>query len=108
VYVGISIFAGFPVVFLSMLERNSCMAPWSPAVLQSLWTGRRVWTIFYLETTVAIAAAVGLAMKLPFPPVEAILWSIPFDLVVLTIYARLLGRLGWCLQEQWASDRDSV
>jgi DNA-directed RNA polymerase subunit RPC12/RpoP len=107
-YVGISIFAGFPVVFLSMLERDSCMLPWSPAVLQSLWTGRRVWTIFYLETTVAITAAVGLTMELPFPPVEAILWTIPLDLVVMTVYARLLGRLGWCLQEQWESGWDSV
>jgi hypothetical protein len=107
-YVGISTVVGFPVIFLSMLERNSCMSPWSTAILNSLWTGRRVWTIFYLETTVGIAAAVVLTAGLPLPLVDAILWTIPFDLVVLVIYARLLGRLGWCLQAQWASDEDSV
>jgi uncharacterized CHY-type Zn-finger protein len=108
IYVAISILAGFPVVFLSMLERGSCMSPWSTAVLQSLWTGRRAWTIFYLETTAGVVAAAGLTVGLSPPLVNAILWTIPLDLVVLIVYARLLGRLGWCLQARWASDRDRV
>ena len=94
-YVGLSILAGFPVVFLSMLESDSCMSPWSTAILRSLWTGRRGWTIFYLETTVGIAAAVGLSIRLYPTMGNVIVWTIPFDLLILILYARLLGRLGW-------------
>jgi hypothetical protein len=98
VYVGISILVGFPVVFLSMLERDSCMSLGSTAILRSLWEGGRGWAIFYLETTLGIAAAVGLAMWLSPTLGDAIFWTIPFDLLILIVYARLLGRLGWYLQ----------
>jgi hypothetical protein len=98
VYIGISIFVGFPVVFLSMLERDSCMSPWSTAILRSLWSGRRGWAIFYLETTLGIAAAVGLTIWLSSAVGGAMVLTIPFDLLILILYARLLGRLGCCLQ----------
>ncbi len=97
-YVGVSIFVGFPVVFLSMLESGSRMSPWSTAILRSLRTGRRGWAIFYLETAVGMAAAVGLTMGLSPTPGDAIVLNIPFDLLILIVYARLLGRLGWYLQ----------
>jgi hypothetical protein len=97
-YVGISILVGFPVILLSMLESGSCMSPWSTAILRSLRTDRRGWAIFYLETAAGIAAAVGLTMGL-YPTLgDAIALTIPFDLLILIVYARLLGRLGWYLQ----------
>ena len=94
-YVGISIFVGFPVLFLSMLESNSCMSPWSTAILRSLWAGRRGWTVFYLQTAVGVAAAVGLTLGLSPALGGAIVLTLPFDLLILIVYARLLGRLGW-------------
>ena len=111
VYLGMTMLVGFPVLFLSMLERDSCVMPWSSAILKSLWTGRRAWTIFYLESTAGIAATIGLTLglsRLLGNVGDAILWTAPFDLVVLIFYARLLGRLGWCLESQWASETDSV
>jgi hypothetical protein len=97
-YLGISIVVGFPVIFLSMLERGSCIAPWSTAILRSLGTGCRGWTIFYLETALGIAAAVVLTLWISPTLGAATAWTIPFDLLILIIYGRLLGRLGWYLQ----------
>jgi uncharacterized protein YbaR (Trm112 family) len=94
-YVGISIFVGFPVALLSMLESGSCISPWSTAILRSLRTGCRGWVIFYLETGVGLAAAVGLTMGLQPALGDAIVLTVPFDLLILIVYARLLGRLGW-------------
>ena len=98
IYLGLSILVGFPVIFLSMLERGSCVSPWSTAILRSLGTGCRGWAIFYLETTLGVAAAVGLTILISPTLGAATAWTIPFDLLILIIYGRLLGRLGWYLQ----------
>ena len=91
----------FPIAFLSTLESDSPMKPFSIAVLRSLGTSRGRWTRFYLETTAILlltAALVSFVVRLlgiigGFTP------SICLALVAVLLYARLLGRLGWCTSQ---------
>ena len=86
----------FPIVLLSMLETDSPLNPFSPAVLRSLFGARWLWATFYLETALLLAGFWFLSMALCAAPLLA-LFVIPGLLVaLLLLYARLLGRLAWC------------
>jgi hypothetical protein len=60
-YVAPGLFFLFPVLLLSMLESNSCVAPYSWTVWRSLRTSKGPWCVVYGET-VLLAAAVALAV----------------------------------------------
>ena len=86
----------FPIVLLSMLETDSPLNPFSPAVLRSLLGARWLWGMFYLETALLVAGFGSLSTVLCTAPLLAF-FAIPVLLVaLLMIYARLLGRLAWC------------
>ncbi len=95
----------FPIVLLSMLETNSPLNPFSPAVLRSLLGARWLWAMFYLETALLLAGFWFLSTALCAAPLLAF-FVVPGLLVaLLMIYARLLGRLVWCCSGRSSAQR---
>ncbi len=93
------VYVAFPIIALAGLEADSWL-PMSPIIWRTLKTHWWAWAIFYLESALVLAAwsiigVVGAAV--------AGLWSVPVTTALLAavfiIYARLLGRLGWCLNQ---------
>jgi len=93
----ISLLLIFPISLLALLETNSPLNPYSLPVWRSLVTSWWAWGLFYVETTVLIAA-VGCLVVLAAThvPIAGIALAVPALLVAaLMIYFRLLGRLAW-------------
>jgi hypothetical protein len=86
----------FPLLLLSMLERNSPMMPFSPPVWQSVTRARQAWGLFYAIT---LPAAVAMCLLVQAAIVYAGVWgellTCLFFNVAWMIYCRLLGRLAW-------------
>ncbi|HUT93834.1 MAG TPA: hypothetical protein VMY37_30505 [Thermoguttaceae bacterium] len=95
-----------PVFILSTLEAGSPTAVVSWPVVRSFWTVWWGWLLFYVETGVLIAiwAVPTVAFFQPHPWVTSV-FSGPLLGAVMFIYARLIGRLAWCLGEY--GDRES-
>jgi len=86
----------FPVLLLSFLETNSPLNPLSLPVWRSLLTFWWVWGLFYVETTVLVAAVGFLAMlAATYVPALGMALAAPLLVAALMIYFRLLGRLAW-------------
>jgi len=86
----------FPILLLSMLETGSALNPASTPIWRSLLGARWAWGLFYLETTLLVAAGVALTAS---AFVWAGLWGVALAAPVLMagvlVYARLLGQLAW-------------
>jgi len=94
--VWISIVLVFPVSLLAMLETNSPLSPFSLPVWRSLLYAWWAWGLFYVETTVLIAALGGLGLLAAiYVPVMGMVLAAPLLVATLMIYFRLLGRLAW-------------
>ncbi len=94
----------FPVILLSMLEKNSLVAVISPAVCRTFWMATNGWLTFYFMTAMLLAAA-GIVVLTIFAADSRyglIAAAVALSLVWL-IYFRLLGRLAW-----YCTDRSAV
>lgn len=104
--VWISIVLVFPVSLLAMLETNSPLNPFSLPVWRSLLYAWWAWGLFYVETTVLVAALGGLALLAAiYVPVIGMVLAAPLLVATLMIYFRLLGRLAWRCGEGAARGR---
>jgi hypothetical protein len=96
----------FPIVLLSMLDRNSPVSPLGPTVWRSVLHGWRVWLGFYVTTLAAAAMAVGLAAA------AARYGGLVGGMAVAgamigagwIVYFRLLGRLAAFCAGHWDKD----
>jgi DNA-directed RNA polymerase subunit M/transcription elongation factor TFIIS len=95
--VSISLLLIFPISLLSLLETNSPLNPFSLPVWRSLVAFWWAWGLFYVETTVVVAAAGYLAMLAATRvPIAGIALAVPaLSVGALMVYFRLLGRLAW-------------
>lgn len=92
----LSAFAMFPVVFLSMLERGSVMAPYSSSILRSLRSSFAAWGLFYLLTGLLLVATGSLVSGLAaLLGGLGIALAMPAVVAAVLLYFRLLGRLAW-------------
>lgn len=86
----------FPIVWLSSLEADSTIFPFSVPILKSLgrlWWG---WLLFYAEAAVLLVFWPGLlVLGAPWYPFETATATGPILAAVVLIYMRLLGRLAW-------------
>ena len=94
--VPVSLLLLFPVSLLAMLETNSTLNPFSLPVWRSLLSRWWAWGLFYIETTVLIAAVGALTMLAAIHvPILGAAPAAPLLVAALMIYFRLLGRLAW-------------
>jgi hypothetical protein len=95
--VSVSLLLIFPISLLALLETNSPLNPFSLPVWRSLVTSWWAWGMFYVETTVLVAAAGYLAvLAATHVPIAGIALAVPaLSVGALMIYFRLLGRLAW-------------
>ncbi|GAB6164499.1 hypothetical protein JCM19992_04990 [Thermostilla marina] len=97
----------YPIFLLSELERGSPFEPYSVVVWSSLVRRAGMWIRFHLVGSVPV----GLGLL-------ALVWlrqriggfaCAPIEVIVLTylwmVYHRLLGRVGWCLNQTGTRDR---
>ena len=88
----------YPVMQLSVLEADSLTVPFSKPIWMSLWKQKWSWIIFFAETCLMIAAILVLTMlAASINPFLAAIILGPLLATFLLIYARLLGRLAWCI-----------
>ncbi len=94
-WLAVSLFTGFPITLLSMLEWGSAIRPLSRSILASLLWSWWAWSLFYMATAALLSASVALAML--------VIWGLggwgavpaaPILVGSLLIFFRLLGRLG--------------
>lgn len=91
---------GFPLVFLSMLDNNSMALPYSPLIFQSWWQQGKIWRKFYLATIPLVLLVAGGAWLSIYLQNEVMTWLYICTLTACSIvYVRLLGRLGWSLDQ---------
>ena len=94
--VSVTMLLVFPVSLMAMLETNSALNPFSLPVWRSLLSRWWAWGLFYIETTVLIAAVGALTMLAAiYVPVVGLALAAPLLVAVLMVYFRLLGRLAW-------------
>lgn len=90
----------FPIFVVSTLEAGSLKVLVSRPVLRSfrsLWWG---WLLFYVETGALIAGLAALTVAgFGSQPWAAAFVVGPLLAALMLIYARLIGRLAWCLGE---------
>jgi len=88
----------FPIFYLSTLYAGWPFAPICGAVLASFLRRIVVWTQFWAVSAALVFAPLALGIR--YFQTTAFWWAAPFALVVLTpLYALLLGRLAWILDE---------
>jgi DNA-directed RNA polymerase subunit RPC12/RpoP len=98
----------FPVLLLSAMECESFLVPFSPPILASLMRAWWAWLIFYLLTTVLVVGWFAVASwAIAFAPYLLVLVLAPALAAVMLIYARLLGRLGWCITGSPAAPQEA-
>jgi hypothetical protein len=90
----------FPIFVLSAIEAGSPMAVVSWTVLRNMapvWWG---WLLFYVETgALFLLWLAPTVVAFFFEPFVTVLVAGPFFAALVLIYARLLGRLAWCIVE---------
>ena len=103
VEVVVSAFFFFPVVLLSMLDKNSPLTVISAAVCRTFWMAWTGWVRFYFLTAVLAAAIVAIVIE-AFD--LGLLWGVIAMAIGLgvgwLIYFRMLGRLAWYCTERTA------
>ncbi|MBQ5790506.1 MAG: MFS transporter [Thermoguttaceae bacterium] len=88
----------FPIFYLSTLYTGWPFAPICGAVLASFLRRIVVWTQFWAVSAALVFAPLALGIR--YFKTTTFWWAAPFALVVLTaLYALLLGRLAWILDE---------
>lgn len=88
----------FPIFYLSTLYTGWPFAPICGAVLSSFLRRIVVWAQFWAVSAALVFAPLALGIR--YFKTTAFWWAAPFALVVLTpLYALLLGRLAWILDE---------
>jgi hypothetical protein len=90
---------------LSALESGSAFMPYSRLIWRSLVNLCWAWLLFY-GLTIGVGLALGKALELAYSraPWLALLAAGPALATLVLIYARLLGRLAWRI-EQWVATR---
>lgn len=97
----------FPLIVLSALEQGTMFAIFSPRIAASLIRCFIPWTTFYIVSTLAIAAAGGLAYFLLSRANLLALFPIPWLAVALILlYMRLIGRLGWWIADVMSAPQE--
>ncbi|MCH8923511.1 MAG: hypothetical protein IIA67_10245 [Planctomycetes bacterium] len=95
----------FPVLLLSMLSAASPLAPLTATLLRMLVRMWWAWLLFFLQSTMAIVAAVavtwGLVDRLDLLGVAL---ACAIDVPLAMIYFRLLGRLALCCKQASVAD----
>jgi predicted RNA-binding Zn-ribbon protein involved in translation (DUF1610 family) len=93
-------FVEFPLVFLSMLDNDSMAVPISRLVFGSWRKQGKIWRAFYLAC-LPLAALVGAGAWLAaYIDQDAFTYGYIFLVTgCLVVYVRLLGRLGWALDQ---------
>ncbi len=88
----------FPIFYLSTLYTGWPFAPICGAVLSSFLRRIVVWAQFWAVSAALVFAPLALGIR--YFKTTTFWWTAPFALVVLTpLYALLLGRLAWILDE---------
>ena len=97
----------FPVLLLSAMECESFLLPYSPPILASLLRVGWAWLVFYLIATALVVGWFAVAsLTIAFAPYLVVLVLAPALGAVVLIYARLLGRLAWCITGSPALPRE--
>jgi hypothetical protein len=104
----ISVILFFPVLFLSCMESDSYFAILAEGTCRSLLRSTKIWLRFYgislllaILFCVIIGAISAMVRDRIFAGFAA---AVPAAAIFLLLYARLLGRLGWALEEQGRLD----
>jgi hypothetical protein len=88
----------YPVLLLSALENGSPLSPLSRVIRRSLVNVWWAWGLFYVETGVLLVVwALAVVPEFPYQPFAVTLFAMPPLAAIFLIYARLLGRLIWCI-----------
>ncbi|MGA2062948.1 MAG: hypothetical protein ABSG67_20940 [Thermoguttaceae bacterium] len=95
----------FPVFLMSASERKSPIMIYSKPVWKSLWYAWHSWVLFYLLTLLIGETFVYSLRVIPFGnmQMEFIFISVISPLLII-VYFRLLGRLGWFCSGQFDED----
>ena len=108
----LSLYMFFPIVYMSMLENASAAGIYSGPVWGSLTKLPGTWMKFYVSTGLLLgllmastAAAIYWRLQLQFPPAISTAIGVTMGLValstiVITLYFRLLGRVGMVFAEK--------
>lgn len=102
---------GFPIIYLSMLDQGSVLSPWSSVILSSLYKLPGKWLLFYVSTSVIIAAilAAGAAIFF-FAGMDRLAYiALPGGVMLVggtLIYALWLGRLSWEIAVRTSAERE--
>ena len=90
----------FPLVFLSMLDADSMAIPYSAVIWKSVRRYPRVWRPFYFAALPLFLTCAGGGVLLAVYLHNYVAIPLGVALVISSvIYARLLGRLGWSLDQ---------
>jgi hypothetical protein len=106
----IGLFFLFPIVLLSMCEKNSPLVAVSLVVCRTFWLAWRGWVTFYFVTAVLLTAVLaGVINAFTFGAIWGMI-AVALALgVVWLIYFRLLGRLAWyCTERTAAADLEEI
>ncbi len=91
----------FPVFFLSMVEAQTPMDPFSLPIWKSLFTVWSAWGAFYVMTTLlTFLIALGWWQIGMIHPYSGMVFGAIVVVPGMMIYFRLLGRLAWCCQRK--------
>lgn len=94
----------YPVLLLSALENGSPLSPLSRVIRRSLVNVWWAWGLFYVETGVLLVVwALAVVPEFPYQPFAVTLFAMPPLAAIFLIYARLLGRLIWCIGQHESS-----
>jgi DNA-directed RNA polymerase subunit RPC12/RpoP len=97
----VSAFFFFPPVLLSMLDHNSPLLAFSPAVCRTFWRAWWGWVRFYFVSAALTAAVVAMVIK---AFTFGTLWGVIAAGIGLSVgwlaYFRMLGRLAWYCTER--------
>lgn len=98
-------FVLFPLVFLSMLDADSIAIPYSRLIWKSWRRFPRLWRSFYLMSFPLFLVCAGGTVLMAYRTNNYVAILLGVALVVSSvIYARLLGRLGWSLDQVMTAD----
>lgn len=101
----------FPIFLMSASERKSPITIYSKPVWKSLWYAWHSWVLFYLLTLLIGETFVYSLRVIPFGNTQMeFLFIAIISPLLLIVYFRLLGRLGWFCSGQFDEDiklRDS-
>ncbi|MDR1053333.1 MAG: hypothetical protein LBL39_04080, partial [Planctomycetaceae bacterium] len=105
----VSIVVFFPILFLSTIESNSPFLFFSKTIYGSLITCFEYWFLFYIWSFLLFAMFIFLPIWTMFyfllSDTFGSILTIIFWTILLMLYARLLGRLGWIIEERSNSSR---